>query len=86
MLFGSYRIAGVAMYLKHKQSGDLVEILDTRVLFDPSRPEVAGRYHAGEELQERESFEKSALIFPSGEELPRCWMDASYKHQVSSKK
>jgi hypothetical protein len=69
------------MYLKHKQSGDLVEILDTRALFDPGRPEVAGRYHAGEELQEPESFEKSALIFPSGEELPRCWVDVDYKRQ-----
>lgn len=67
------------MYLKHKPSGDLVEILDVRALFDPCRSIVAGRYHAGEELQEPDTFEKSVLVFPSGETLPRCWVDPHYK-------
>ena len=67
------------MYLKHLNSGDLVEVLDLRSLADPCRDAVAGRFHAGEELQDPESFAKSGLGFPSGEALPRCWVDAGYR-------
>lgn len=67
------------MYLKHKPSGDLVEILDLRGLVDPFQSLVAGRFHAGEELQEPANFAKADLIFPSGEVLPRCWIDAGYR-------
>lgn len=66
------------MYLKHKPSGDLVEVLDLEALFDPFTSDVRGRFHAGEELQESASFRKAELIFPSGEKLPRCWVDAHY--------
>lgn len=67
------------MYLKHKDSGNLVEVLDVRAVADPCQPLVAGRYHAGEELQDPENFSKSDLVFPSGEALPVCWLDADYK-------
>jgi hypothetical protein len=67
------------MYLKHTGSGDLVEVLDVRALINPKQPRIAGRYHAGEELQDPAMFEKSELIFPSGEALPRCWVDANYR-------
>jgi len=67
------------MYLKNKQNGDLVEVLDRMALVDPCRDSIEGRYHAGEELQEPASFRKAELCFPSGEELPRCWVDADYK-------
>ncbi|MGA7800756.1 MAG: acetyltransferase [Gammaproteobacteria bacterium] len=68
------------MYLKHSPSGDLVEVLDLEALFDPFKTELAGRFHAGEELQEPASFGKATLVFPSGEVLPRCWMDAHYRN------
>ena len=67
------------MYLRHTPSGDLVEILDLTSLFDPCRTEVAGRFHAGEELQEPASFQKQDLVFPSGEPLPVCWRDPDYR-------
>jgi hypothetical protein len=67
------------MYLKEKSSGDLVEVLDTSALFDPCVSEVKGRLHAGEELQDPMTFGKAELVFPSGETLPRCWLDAHYK-------
>ena len=67
------------MYLKHKPSGDLVEILDIRSVIDPLRPQVVGRFHAGEELQDPANFQKADLIFPSGEALPRCWVDPDYR-------
>jgi hypothetical protein len=70
---------GSAMYLKHTVSGDLVEVLDMRSLINPNQTKVAGRFHAGEELQDPANFNKSELIFPSGESLPRCWIDAAYR-------
>lgn len=67
------------MYLKHAPSGDLVEVLDIKALGDPYRKQVAGRFHAGEELQDPANFAKSELMFPSGEALPRCWVDPNYR-------
>lgn len=67
------------MYLKNKQSGDMVEILDISSLVDPGQSKIAGRYHAGEEMQDPENFVKADLLFPSGEDLPRCWTDPHYK-------
>ena len=40
---------------------------------------VQGRLHAGEEMQDAEAFLKADLLFPSGEPLPRCWLDSAYK-------
>lgn len=67
------------MYLKSKKSGDLVEVLSIADLSNPCRNSIPGRYHAGEEMQEPETFAKSELLFPSGESLPTCWTDPSYK-------
>jgi len=67
------------VYLKHKTSGSMVEILDVASLCDPCREVVPGRYHAGEELQDPMNFSKQELTFPSGEALPRCWIDPHYK-------
>ncbi|MFA7095687.1 MAG: acetyltransferase [Gammaproteobacteria bacterium] len=67
------------MYLRHKPSGDLVEVMDLAALFDPNKDAIVGRFHAGEELQDPAPFAKSDLIFPSGEALPRCWLDVHYR-------
>ncbi len=67
------------MFLRHIPSGDLVEVLDTTVLFDPFLGEVPARFHAGEEMPEPAVFPKSELAFPSGEPLPRCWVDPRYR-------
>lgn len=67
------------MFLKQADSGHLVEVMDLRDLFDPHRERVPGRYHAGEEVGDIESFAKAGLIFPSGERLPRCWCDPHYR-------
>jgi hypothetical protein len=68
-----------AMYLRDKNSGDLVEVLDVGAMVDPCSAQLQGRFHAGEELQDPASFDKAQLEFPSGESLPRCWVDASYR-------
>ncbi len=67
------------MFLQEKESGDLIEILDVDGLISPALTEVLGRNQAGEEEQEPAKFQKSKLIFPSGEVLPRCWTEKNYK-------
>ncbi len=72
------------MYLKHLPSGDMVEVINFEALFDPFLLEVKGRLHAGEELQDPADFSKQDLGFPSGEDLPRCWLDPHYREQRKS--
>jgi hypothetical protein len=67
------------MFLKTRQDGSLMEVLDLHQLFDPFVHSVEGRLHAGEELQDRAAFSKADLQFPSGEGLPRCWVDPTYR-------
>ena len=67
------------MFLKDKSNDDLVEVLTIKDLFDPFCSSLIGRYQHGEEPQDPETFNKAALVFPSGEALPRCWMDAHYR-------
>ncbi len=67
------------MFLKEKGSNDLVEVLDLKELFDPFCNDLTGRYQHGEEPQDPATFKKVALVFPSGEPLPRCWVDAHYR-------
>lgn len=71
------------MFLKHKLSHELVEVLTLPDLWDPFRTEVTGRLHAGEEMQEPETFRKSELAFPSDESLPSCWLDPHYREHSS---
>jgi hypothetical protein len=72
------------MFLKDKQTGTLVEIVDPNLLFDPNEKEVAGRVQEGQEEQDTSSFAKTGLIFPSGESLPLCWLDENYRNSTGS--
>ncbi|AGA91292.1 hypothetical protein Thimo_2568 [Thioflavicoccus mobilis 8321] len=67
------------MFLKQANNDKLVEVLGLRDLFNPLLPNVVGRYHAGEEVQEAETFAKNDLVFQSGEPLPKCWTDVHYR-------
>jgi hypothetical protein len=69
------------MFLKNKSNDDLVEVLTLKDLFDPFCDNLIGRYQHGEEMQDPEKFNKSELVFLSGESLPRCWMDAHYRDE-----
>jgi len=71
------------MFLKDKASGKAVEVLGLNELFDPGHPRIVGRYHAGEELQDPEKFDKANLAFCSGESLPRCWLDTHYRDEAA---
>ena len=67
------------MFLKDESHDDLVEVLTIKDLFDPFCSSLIGRYQSGEDPQDPKTFNKSALAFPSGEALPRCWRDAHYR-------
>jgi hypothetical protein len=66
--------------LRHDEASSLVEVLDLQQLFDPFQNEVQARLHGGGELQDPAAYAKGELVFPSGEALPRCWLDAQYRH------
>ena len=67
------------MLLKDKKSDGLIEITKLEQLIDPQEECVTGQEQAGQEEQDPESFKKEDLIFPSGESLPRCWLEINYK-------
>jgi len=72
------------MFLKDCKTGDLVRILDLSGLFDPLQQCVLGRDQAGEEEQDPLPYAKDQLAFPSGEPLPRCWMQVDYRQAPAS--
>jgi hypothetical protein len=53
------------MFLLHRPTQVLVEILELSDLFDPFKAEVLGMAHAGEELQDPALFTKVEMSFPS---------------------
>ena len=71
------------MFLKQKSSGYLVELVSLDNMYDPCRDKVTGKVHAGEEMQDPETFLKSDLIFPSGESLPLCWLNPKYQEIIN---
>jgi hypothetical protein len=68
------------MLLKSKQSDVLIEIEEVKTLINPIEDKVSGRSQSGEEEQDPEDYAKASLIFPSGEDLPRCWVDVDYRN------
>lgn len=67
------------MFLKEKARGHLVEVLNLEELFDPVKTEFTGRLNYGEDLPDPQMFRKGEVAFPSGEALPRCWVDVHYR-------
>ncbi|NJL09865.1 MAG: acetyltransferase [Calothrix sp. SM1_7_51] len=70
------------MFLQDQQTDSLIKVLDVEELINPNQETIYGKSQSGEEEQDEESFAKENLIFPSGEALPRCWIDANYKGAV----
>ena len=66
------------MLLKTKQSNNLVKISEIDRLINPFEDKVQGRIQAGQNEQLPEDFKKQELLFPSGENLPKCWLDSDY--------
>jgi hypothetical protein len=69
------------MLLQDKKTGNLVEVMDLESLINPNNSEIVIQVQAGEEEQDPEPLRKKNLSFPSGEDLPVCWLDANYKNR-----
>lgn len=67
------------MFVQERSTGHLVEVLALKDLIDPFSPTMVGRYNIGEELPDPAKFDKADLVFPSGEPLPKCWLDPHYR-------
>ena len=67
------------MFLKSRNNDNMVDISLMRDLTNLYRDKVLGCYQNGEELQDQQEFNKSDLVFLSGEELPKCWTDPNYR-------
>jgi len=67
------------MFLKHKSTDKLMQVVELQDLINPMREQVVMRLHYGEEAQDPETVDKQALRFPSGEALPRAWTDPHYR-------
>ncbi|WP_071191390.1 acetyltransferase [Trichormus sp. NMC-1] len=72
------------MFLQLKDSHNLVKIVDIQELLDPSSEIVHAKDQEGQEEQETDIYQKEELVFPSGEKLPRCWLDAHYRESVAA--
>ena len=66
------------MLLKNKEAGNLIKVLDLDGLINPNQDFISGQGQAGQEEQNATEFSKNNLVFPSGEELTRCWIDPNY--------
>lgn len=67
------------MYLRNKTNNDLAQVEKLAELTDPNLKSVVLHYFAGEEMGETMRVNKSELVFPSGEALPKCWLDSHYR-------
>lgn len=73
------------MLLKHKSTGKLMQVVEVQNLTNPLRSQALVQLHYGEEPQDPEELDKGALVFPSGEPLPRAWTDPNYRdHEVEA--
>lgn len=70
------------MFVKLSSDKTLVKVLNTEALFNPFETKVQGRQQSGQSEQPPSAFSKAQLIFPSGEPLPRCWVDPDYQQEV----
>ncbi|NJL87948.1 MAG: acetyltransferase [Leptolyngbyaceae cyanobacterium SM1_1_3] len=67
------------MLMQNKETGILFKVTDTEALINPTESEATGQHQAGQEEQPPESVSKAQLVFPSGEQLPLCWVDPDYR-------
>ncbi|HEY9750970.1 MAG TPA: acetyltransferase [Allocoleopsis sp.] len=71
------------MLLKQQDGDALIEVLAIEDLVNPLHDQVQGRIQEGQEEQDPRSFSKIELVFPSGESLPRCWLDSHYREHTA---
>jgi hypothetical protein len=71
------------MYLLHKPSGELVEVISLSDMINPNTSTIRARAYTEDIIQRAENFLKTEMVFPSGEALPLCWIDSHYQQKVA---
>ncbi|MCG7496657.1 acetyltransferase [Vibrio sp. Of7-15] len=69
------------MFLKEDRTGDLVDVIDMSSLTNPFMTDVSVQFQSGEDLADPVTIDKQKLIFPSGEQLPECWLNGYYRQE-----
>lgn len=72
------------MLLQETQTGSLIEVVDIQDLINPMQSSIQAQVQRGQEEQSPEPFAKQDLVFPSGEQLPRCWLDPDYRNSSAA--
>mgnify|MGYP001799492617 CR=1 FL=1 len=67
------------MFVKLSRDKTLIKVVDTGALFNPLETEIQGWQQSGQSEQPASAFSKAQLMFPSGEPLPKCWLDPDYQ-------
>lgn len=68
------------MLLMERETGHLIEVIDPTEVFDPFKDAFTGRLDFGEDVADPGQFSKAGTCFPSGESLPKCWVDPNYRN------
>jgi len=66
------------MFMMERESANLLKIENIEALWDPFESQLMARSQAGEEEQPSSPVDKQKLVFPSGEELPECWINPNF--------
>jgi hypothetical protein len=66
------------MLMRDSKSNNLIKMDGVEDLMNPFKTKISGRSQSGEEEQDKATYTKEGLVFPSGEPLPRCWTDPEY--------
>jgi hypothetical protein len=69
------------MLLRLRGTDQWIEVRDLKTLMSPIFRRVKGRRREGDPSSQDELFDKTALTFPSGEDLPLNWRQVLYRLQ-----
>jgi hypothetical protein len=78
-LHNAHRKKKSSMFLRNSRTGDLILPTEPGAVFNPLVDSIDARSLTGKNATLIDSYEKSALLFLSGEPLPLCWRDRRYR-------
>lgn len=67
------------MLLKMKDKGVVIKVADIHALLDPYVKSVEGRIQSATDHHDKQVFAKENLCFLSGEPIPQCWYEVTYR-------
>jgi len=67
------------MFLRQMTSSELIEAIDVMSIVNPSCSTFVARTYLNDEMADVKRYNKQEMMFPSGEPLPRCWLEPGYR-------